>query len=83
MISEREIYFAEQELERYQMLMGNKEYLTKEEYDFCFEWDAEETKTSMFYIANNTPLGCYLNLNLYSEHDHEKRQFEMETGVNS
>jgi len=37
-----EIYQAEQELERYNVIMSFTEILTQEEYDFCKEWDPEE-----------------------------------------
>ena len=38
MISQEEIYQAEQELARYNELMS-KEILSQEEYDFCKAWD--------------------------------------------
>ena len=48
--------------------------LTKEEVDFVISWDPTE-KENMFYLNENE----FLNLNIYSEHDHEKKQFEFET----
>ena len=35
-MSPESVYFAEQEFNRFEMIMNTKEYLTKEEYDFCF-----------------------------------------------
>lgn len=49
-----------------------KEYLTKEEYNSVISIYPEE-KSNMFYIGNYSRYGDYLNLNLYSEHDHDKR----------
>ena len=75
MISQEEIYQAELELARYNELMS-KEILSQEEYEFCKAWDAEEAKNLFHNFWNNT----YLNLNVYSEVEHECRQFEMERG---
>jgi len=36
MMSPEEVYFAEQEFNRFEIIMNTKTYLTKEEYDFCF-----------------------------------------------
>jgi len=55
---------------RFEMLMNTKEYLTAEEHAFCLAWDKEETRDVMTFIGGNN--GEYLNLSLYSEHDHEK-----------
>jgi len=72
-----ELYLAEQDHNRYQTLINTKEILTQEEYEFCKDWDAQEAKDFLFHNSwNNT----YLNLNVYSEVEHEKRQFEMERG---
>ena len=61
------IYFAEQEFNRFEEIMNTKEILTKEEYDFCFAYD-KDIREDTSYIGD----GEYLNLRLYSEHDHEK-----------
>jgi multidrug resistance efflux pump len=74
MMMNEQLYLAEQEYKRYQQLMA-QEVLTQEEYDFCKAWDSESV-VDMFYDSWNS---TYLNLNVYSEHDHDKRQFEMET----
>lgn len=73
-----DLYLAELQHAQYQRLINTVEILTQEEYDFCFNWDHKETRTSTYKISE----GRYLNLNVYSEYEHDKRQFEMETGVN-
>lgn len=77
MMSPEEVYFAEQEFNRFEEIMNTKTYLTKEEYDFCFAYD-KDIREDTSYIGDFSKLGDYLNLRLYSEHDHEKRQYEME-----
>lgn len=60
-----------------QELISNKEVLTAEEAQLCFELLPAMAKEYLFHHSwNNT----YLNLNVYSEVEHEKRQFEMERG---
>jgi hypothetical protein len=76
-MTQEELYLAEQDYQRYQMLINTKEVLTQEEYEFCKEWDAEEAKNLFHNTWNNT----YLNLNVYSEVEHQERQFRMETGL--
>jgi len=53
----------------FEMLVNTKEYVTKDEYNFITNWDTTE-KSNFTYV--DSYLGDYLNLNLYSEHDHEK-----------
>lgn len=77
MMSPEKVYFAEQEFNRFEEIMNTKTYLTKEEYDFCFSYD-KDIREDMSYIGDSN--GDYLNLRLYSEHDHEKRGYEMEIG---
>lgn len=69
-----------QDQERYNQIMNTQTYLTQEEYDFVVSYDPD-VKNNFMYIGKWDKSYDYLNLNLYSEHDHEKRQFEMETGV--
>jgi hypothetical protein len=76
-MSPESLYIAEQEYFRFEEIMNTKEYLTKEEYDFCFSYD-KDIREDMSYIGDSN--GDYLNLRLYSEHDHEKRGHEMEIG---
>lgn len=55
----------------------NKELLTVEEHDIINSTNPEWVKEYLFYHSwDNT----YLNLSVYSEVDHDKRQFEMERG---
>ena len=68
-MSEQEVYFQEQEFKRFETIMNTQEYLTKEEYDFCFAYDKDIRKDTTFV---GSFAGDYLNLNVYSEHDHEK-----------
>ena len=75
MISQEEIYQAEQELARYNELMS-KEILSQEEYDFCKAWDPEEAKNLFHNFWDNT----YLNLNVYSEVDKEEYDLRKEIG---
>ena len=56
------------------MLMDTKTYLTKEEYDFCFEYD-KDVRNQTSYIGDYSKYGDYLNLNVYSEHDYEKFEY--------
>ena len=70
MMSPESLYIAEQEYFRFEEIMNTKEYLTQEEYDFCFSYD-KDIREDMSYIGDSN--GDYLNLRLYSEHDHEKR----------
>lgn len=53
-------------------IMNTKLYLTQEEYDFCFE-NTDDVKIDTSYIGDYSSYGDYLNLRLYSEHDHDKR----------
>ena len=55
----------------------NKEILTAEERDIINSTNPEWVKEYLFHHSwDNT----YLNLSVYSEVDHERRQFEMERG---
>lgn len=66
------VYELEQEWLRYQELINTKEILTQEEYEFCVEWDAAEA----WKYLNNIGEGRWLNINVYTEHDHEKKTGE-------
>ena len=79
MMSPESLYIAEQEYFRFEEIMNTKEYLTKEEYDFCFAYD-KDIREDTSYIGGYGSEFDYLNLRLYSEHDHEKRGHEMEIG---
>ena len=68
------IYEEQLKCEKFEFLVNTKETLTKEEVDFVISWDPTE-RDNLFYLNENK----FLNLNVYSEHDHEKRQYELET----
>ena len=73
----QEIYEAELEYRRYQMLINTKEILNQEEYEFCKAWDAEEA----WKYLNNIGDGRYLNINVYSEADKEEYDLRREMGI--
>jgi hypothetical protein len=77
-MTELENYEALQEYNNFQRLVYTKEYLTKDEYNFCVEYD-KDSKKHLIYVGYGDGM-TYLNLNVYSEHDHEKRGYEMEIG---
>jgi len=79
-MTELEKYNDKLEYDKFQMLVNTKEYVTKEEYEFIIAYDKTE-KGNFFYIGDYSKYGDYLNLNVYSEHDHEKRQYEIEIGL--
>ena len=72
-------YYNLEEFNKYQNLL-KEEYLSEDEYKFVVEYDPTQ-KNNFHYIGSYSAYGDYLNLNIYSEHDHEKRQFEMEVGI--
>ena len=60
-----------------QELMYNKEVLTAEEAEMCFQLMPAMAKEHLFHNSwNNT----YLNLYVYSEVEHHEREFRIETG---
>ena len=77
-MTELEKYEALQEFNRFEMLVNTKEYVTKDEYEFIIAYDPTE-KNNFSYVGYSK-MGDYLNLNVYSEYDHDKRQLKMERG---
>lgn len=73
----QDTYNATQDFNRYNMLMNTKEILNQEEYDFCKAWDAAEA----WQYLNDLGNGRWLNVNVYSEHEHEEHQLRMEQGL--
>tara|TARA_R110000744_G_scaffold313325_1_gene420564 strand:- start:374 stop:595 length:222 start_codon:yes stop_codon:yes gene_type:complete len=67
------IYNEMQKNERFETLVNTKEILTREEADFVISWCPEEYE-NMFYLNENE----VLNLNVYSEHDHSLKEFQIE-----
>ena len=51
--------------------------LTQAEYELCRSWDVEETEQYL----NNIGGGRWLNINVYSEAEHDERQYRMECGL--
>jgi|TARA_R110000744_G_scaffold18312_1_gene49313 hypothetical protein len=76
-MTDYDLYEAQQEYNHFEMLVNTKEYVTKDEFNFIVKYDKTE-KNNFSYV--DSYLGDYLNLNVYSEHDHEKRGYEMEIG---
>lgn len=68
------------DLIRFNSIMNTQTYLTQEEYDFCFSYD-KSIREDTSYIGGYSNYGDYLNLRVYSERDHDKRQYEMETEI--
>ncbi len=73
----QDTYNATQDFNRYNMLINTKEILNQEEYDFCKAWDAAEA----WQYLNDLGNGRWLNINVYSEHEHDERQLRMEQGL--
>lgn len=75
-------YEAEQDYKRFQELINTKEILTQEEYEFCKEWDADLAWKYLNNIGPDFHTGetRWLNINVYSEHEHEEFQIRMERG---
>jgi hypothetical protein len=76
-------YEAAQDLNRYEMLINTKEILTQDEYEFCKAWDAAEAWKYLNNIGPdyNTGEQRWLNINVYSEHEHDEHQLRMERGI--
>ena len=66
-------------MDRFNKLMNECEVLTREEYEFCknLQPDSELVKNLFHHFWNDT----WLNLNIYSEVEHQERQFRMEIGL--
>ena len=80
MMSPREEYFANEEFNKFEMIMNTKEYLTKEEYDFCFAYD-KDIREDTSYIGDYSKLGDYLNLRVYTEYLHQEHVQRMESRI--
>jgi hypothetical protein len=69
-------YQANQDYIKFQTLINTTEILNQEEYEFCKSWDAAETTLHLFNVSENR----WLNLNVYSEHEHHESVQRMENG---
>ena len=76
-MTELERYEALQEYNRFEKLVNTEEYVTEDEFNFIVKYDKTE-ESNFSYV--NSQYGDYLNLNVYSEHGHEKRGYEIEIG---
>ena len=54
-------------------------YLTDRQYNWLMENDVNFVESNFTYVGYSQ-YGDYLNLQVYSEHDHGKHQYEMEIG---
>jgi len=70
-------YLENEKFNRFEMLMNTKEILTTEEKEFCESWDKEECDRVLNYIGASR----WLNINVYSEHEHDEFQLRMEQGI--
>ena len=59
--------------------LNNLEYLTDRQYNWLMENDNNFVQSNFTYVGFSQ-YGDYLNLQVYSEHGHDKRQYEMEIG---
>lgn len=66
---------VQQEYNHFQHLVKECEYLSKEDYEFVKAYD-EDAALNFTYIGDYSSYSDYLNLNLYSEYDDEKREYE-------
>jgi hypothetical protein len=73
----QDTYNAEQDYNEYQRLINTVEILTQDEYLLCRSWDVEETEQYL----NNIGGGRWLNINVYSEAEHDERQYKIECGL--
>jgi hypothetical protein len=78
MMSTESLYIAEQEYSKFQEIMNTKDYISKEEYNFCFAYD-KSIKDDTFYIGDYSKLGDYLNLRVYTEYLHHEHVQKMES----
>ena len=63
--------------QEYQRLINTVEILTQAEYEFCNALNAKESWKYLFNIGE----GRWLNTNVYSEAEHDERQYRMECGL--
>ena len=57
-------------------LIDTKDILTNEEYEIVLAFDKQLVVKHLFNLEN----GSWLNTNVYSEREHDERQFRMEIG---
>ena len=56
-------------------------YLTKKQYSWLVSNDSNFDSLDFSYIGDFSKYGDYLNLQVYSEHEHHDFQYRMECGI--
>ena len=56
-------------------------YLTKKQYSWLASNDSNFDSLDFSYIGDFSKYGDYLNLQVYSEHEHHDFQYRMECGI--
>ena len=56
-------------------------YLTKKQYSWLVSNDSNFDSLDFSYIGDYSKYGEYLNLQVYSEHEHHDFQYRMECGI--
>jgi hypothetical protein len=69
-------YEEQQKHNRFESIMNTQEYLTQEEYDFCFGWDKDVRNHTSYIGRYSSDSNVYLNLRVYTEHDHEMYNYD-------
>ena len=59
--------------------LNNLEYLTDRQYNWLMENDVNFVQSNFTYVGY-PQYRDYLNLQVYSEHEHDTQQYEMEIG---
>ena len=67
------------DFQRFDNLVNKELYVSVEDYEFIVSYDSSEKNNFFFNGWYYKEGGSYLNLNLYSEHEHDAIQFERET----
>ena len=60
--------------------LNNLEYLTDRQYNWLMENDVNFVESNFSYIERWSKRGDWLNLQVYSEHEHDTQQYEKEIG---
>lgn len=76
-MSNEDVYFANEEYKRVEVLMNETERLTPEEYELVKAWFPEFAADQLFHYHFDN---FYLNLNVYSEVEKEIYDLQKELG---
>lgn len=77
MINQEVNYFESLEYNEYQRVINTVEVLNPSQYEMCVEWDKEEAERVLNYLGN----GRWLNINVYSEAEHQNQVLREEIGI--